>query len=86
MLFLRRIGRFLAVPLALLTLATGFSPVTRTRQAQMEAQLADEVEQAFEPVFRFAVASDVHIKADDLTNAERFGRLFVTAYSSSAPV
>lgn len=84
MLILQRIGRFFAVPLALLILATGFSPVSRSRQAQMETQLAAEVEQAFEPVFRIAVASDVHIKTDDNnTNADRLAKLFETAYRYS---
>ena len=83
MMIIKRIARFLAVPLALLMLVTGFSPVSRSRQAQMEAQLAAQLAQPFEPVFRFAVASDVHVKADDPTNAQRFRRLFVTAYRYS---
>lgn len=83
MLFLHRIVRFFAVPLALLMLVTGFSPVSRARQTRMEAQLADEVGQTFAPVFRFAVASDVHIKEDDPANAERFAKLFETAYRYS---
>ena len=83
MLFFKRIARFLAVPLALLMLATGFAPVSRTRQAQMESQLATEIGQPFEPVFRMAVASDVHVKTEDDTNAKRFAKLFETAYRYS---
>ena len=83
MLFFRRIVRFLAVPLALLLLVSGISPVSESRQKKLEAQLAAAVGQPFAPVFRFAIASDVHIKAEDDTNAERFAKLFETAYRYS---
>ncbi len=78
-----RITRFLLVPMALLMLLTGIAPVTKTKQAELEKELAAAVGQDFIPVFRFAVASDVHIKADDSTNAERFAKLFETAYRYS---
>ena len=83
MRFFTRIARFLLVPMALLMLVTGFSPVSKSKQVKLEAQLAAATEQAFVPVFRFAIASDVHIKEDDPTNAERFAKLFETAYRYS---
>ncbi|MBQ7542596.1 MAG: metallophosphoesterase [Clostridia bacterium] len=80
MLFFYRIARFMALPLAFVMLLTGLSPVTKTKQQKLEAALAAEIEEDFVPVFRFAIASDVHIKTDDDTNARRFAKLFETAY------
>ncbi len=83
MLFIRRIRGFLIVPLALLMLVTGISPITKSGQKKLEADLAASVEQDFVPVFRFAITSDVHIKANDRTNADRLAKLFETAYRYS---
>lgn len=83
MLFFRRIKGFLAVPLALLMLITGISPISKSEQTKLEADLAAAVEEDFVPVFRFAIASDVHISANDRTNSERLAQLFQTAYRYS---
>ncbi len=83
MLVLKRIGKFLLVPMALLMLLTGISPVTKSKQAELEKKLAEAVEQDFVPVFRFAITSDVHVKANDRTNADRLAKLFQTAYRYS---
>ena len=83
MLIFRRICRALLVPLALVMLATGISPIPKTKQAHMQAQLETQIKEEFEPVFRFAIASDVHINTDSDTNTERFAKLFQTAYRYS---
>ncbi len=83
MLLFRRIASVLALPLALVLLVTGLSVVSKNRQTELEQTLDEETQQAFEPVFRFAIASDVHITTNDNTNAERLGKLFETAYRYS---
>ncbi len=83
MLFIHRIKYFLAFPLALLMLLTGISPISGSRQAKLEAELAASIEQDFVPVFRFAITSDVHVRANDSTTADRLAQLFQTAYRYS---
>ncbi len=83
MLTFRRILAFLMVPVALFTLLTGLSFITKNKQIRLEQTLEEETQQAFVPVFRFAIASDVHIMTNDNTNAERLERLFETAYRYS---
>ncbi len=83
MLFFQRIKGFLAFPLALLMLLTGISPISHHKQAKLEAALAASTAQDFVPVFRFAIASDVHVRANDRTNADRLAMLFQTAYRYS---
>ena len=77
---LKKIIPILSLPLAFLMLVTGISIIPKGRQEKMEADLAAEIEKDFTPVFRFAVASDVHISASDDTTAKRLGKLFETAY------
>ena len=76
----RRIIAFLLVPVALAQLITGVSPVTKNKQASLEAALQTEIASDFVPVLRFAIASDVHINAGDDTTAKRLAQLFRTAY------
>ena len=67
--------------LVLLLLVSACAPVVSLKkQEALEKTLAEELEEDFHPVFRFAVASDVHISADDETNALRLQKLFETAY------
>ena len=74
---------YVKIGLAFLMLVTCFSPISRSRQIELEAQNADAIAQEFVPVFRFAIASDVHISANDRTNTDRFTKLFETAYRYS---
>ena len=70
----------LCLPLSLLLLL-GLGVPTKTRQAELEKQVQAEVEKDFVPVFRFVIASDVHVMdASKPRNAERFAKLFQTAY------
>ena len=80
MAFIRRIIAVLCLPLAFLFLVTGISPVTLSRQKELEASAEASAAGDFTPVFRFAVASDIHINANDGTTAARFKKLFETAY------
>ena len=82
MLF-RKILAVAALPLALITLITQVSFVSKSKQESLEAKLDKELEEEFVPVFRFAITSDVHISAADNTNAERLAKLFETAYRYS---
>jgi 3',5'-cyclic AMP phosphodiesterase CpdA len=59
---------------------TGLSAVSADRQKTDETVTQTSIAEAFTPVFRFAVASDVHINANDGTNTERFRQLFASAY------
>ena len=78
---LKRIVAIFALPLAFLMLVTGVSIIPKSRQEQLEADIAAEIEEDFTPVLRFAVASDVHISAGDDTNAKRLAKMFETAYA-----
>ena len=70
----------LIFPLSLLLLIGAGVP-TKARQIELEQRVQTEAEKDFVPVFRFAVASDVHVMdASDPRNAERFAQLFRTAY------
>ena len=80
MTFLRKIKAVLCLPLAFLMLVTGITPITADRQKAREAAVERSVSEAFEPVFRFAVASDIHISTEDRTNTDRLQKLFETAY------
>lgn len=80
---IRRIIAILSLPMAFLTLVTGVSLVTPARQKTLEAEVETSVSEGFEPVIRFAVASDVHISVGDDTNAKRLAKLFETAYRYS---
>lgn len=80
MTIFKRIVAVLSVPMALLMLITGFSFVPKSRQETLEAELAQELEGDFVPVFRFAITSDIHITTGDDTNTRRFAKLFETAY------
>jgi len=81
MYFFTRIKAILAFPLAFLMLLTGLSFVPKTKQQEMETQLAEDIEGDFVPVFRFAIASDVHITAGDDRNGDRLAKMFQTAYA-----
>ena len=83
MLFFRRVAAVLALPVALIALLTEVSSVSKAKQETLEAALAQELDDAFVPVFRFAIASDVHISTSDSTTAERLAKLFETAYRYS---
>ena len=54
--------------------------VTKDQQKTREAAVEASTQADFVPVFRFAVASDVHISAGDQTNTERFRKLFDSVY------
>ena len=70
----------LCFPLSLLLLIGAGVPA-KTQQLEREKAVLAETEKDFVPVFRFAVASDVHVKdASDPRNAERFAQMFQTAY------
>ncbi len=77
---IRRIFAALAVPLALIMLVTGLSFVPKSKQEKLEAAVEAELQEDFQPVFRFAVASDVHIMENDPTNTERLRQMLDTAY------
>ncbi len=80
MTFIRRIITILSLPIALVMFLTGLSPVTKDQQKTREAAVEASTQADFVPVFRFAVASDVHISAGDQTNTERFKKLFDSVY------
>lgn len=70
----------LCLPLSLALLLSIGVP-TKSRQIELEKNIQAETETAFVPVFRFAIASDVHIHdANNPRNAERLAKLFQTAY------
>ena len=54
---------------------------SKKEQLRREQRLNEQIQTPFEPVFRFAVASDVHIHEEDLTSGERLRNLFVSAYA-----
>lgn len=55
--------------------------VSKKEQLRREARLREQIEAPFEPVFRFAVASDIHIQTDNPDSADRLRELFATAYA-----
>ena len=73
----------LCIPVAVFTLVSGVSFISKDKQMLLDEKIAKETQEDFTPVFRFAVASDVHISASDNTNAERLAKLFETAYDYS---
>ena len=77
---LRRILSILSLPMAFVMLVTGLSPVTGSDQKAREAAIETAAAGTFEPVFRFAVASDVHVSAGDPTIAGRLKKLFDSVY------
>ena len=79
----KRILAVLALPLAVLMLVSGVSPIPTARQKQLETALEADLSRDFQPVLRFAVASDVHISSADATNAGRLQKLFESAYRYS---
>ena len=80
---IRRVFAVLCVGLALILLVTGISPITKSQQEKLETALEKEINGEFIPVFRFAIASDVHISEGDPTTAQRLAKLFQTAYAYS---
>ena len=71
------------LPLSMTLLIGGGVPV-KTRQIKLEKRVEEEISKPFVPVFRFAVASDVHIQdASSPRNADRFAKLFESAYRYS---
>ena len=83
MFIFRKIAAVFSIPLALFMLVTGLAPCTEKQQKVREAAADASIEEDFKPVFRFAVASDIHISAADDTNANRLQKLFETAYRYS---
>ena len=77
----KKIILFLSVPMALVMLVTGLSFFTAKQQRQMESALAGELQEEFVPVFRLAVASDVHINVSDPKRADRLAAMFSTMYA-----
>ena len=73
----------LCIPVAVFTLVSGVSFISKDKQMSLDEKTAKDTQEDFTPVFRFAVASDVHISASDNTNAERLAKLFETAYDYS---
>ena len=61
----KRLVMILSMPLAFLMLVTGLSPIPRMKHDLLEEAVEAEIAGEFTPVFRFAVASDVHINAGD---------------------
>ncbi|MBR4451404.1 MAG: metallophosphoesterase [Clostridia bacterium] len=82
-MILRRIIGILCVPVALFTLISGVSFISKDKQETIEKNLEEDTAKPFEPVFRFAITSDVHISAADNTNTERLKKMFETAYRYS---
>ena len=76
----RRIISVLCLPVAFFMLITGLSFVSADRQKSREADTEKAVSEDFKPIFRFAVASDIHINAGDSINPERLKKLFTSAY------
>lgn len=83
MFVFEKLVAILSLPLAFFMLVTGIAPVTEQQQKAREAAVDASIGEDFEPVFRFAVASDIHISAGDDTNAKRLQKLFETAYRYS---
>lgn len=83
MYFFARIKAILAYPLAFLMLLTGLSFVPKSTQQEREAELAADIAGEFTPIFRFVIASDVHINANDGKNGDRLAKMFQTAYAYS---
>lgn len=83
MYLFRRIIAILCLPLAVIMLVTGLSPVTKHKQQKLETELENEIEGDFTPVFRFAIGSDVHISAGDPLNTQRLSQMIETAYRYS---
>ena len=54
--------------------------VSKKEQIKREARLQAEIEKPFYPVFRFAVATDIHINQDHPIRTERLREMFSTAY------
>lgn len=58
--------------------------ISKKEQQKREARLQQQIETPFEPVFRFAVATDNHINEDAPNRAERLKEMFATAYDYAA--
>ena len=71
---------FYNVPLYWISLFGDGGARAKEKQKKLEAETAAEAAGPFTPVLRFAVASDVHISADDPRNADRLAALFRSAY------
>ena len=69
--------------LAGILLLSGCSSISKEKQQQLEAALEEETASEFTPVFRFAIASDVHISASDPLDAQRLEQMIKTAYDYS---
>lgn len=82
-MLLRRIIGILCVPVALFTLISEISFISKDKQKKIETNLETDIAKPFKPVFRFAITSDVHITAANNTNAERLKKMFETAYRYS---
>ncbi|MCR4616100.1 MAG: metallophosphoesterase [Clostridiales bacterium] len=80
---LKRLLAVLCVPIMLFSLVTGTSFITKEDQKFMNRLLDIETQADFEPVFRFAIASDVHISTTESIRTERFAKLFQSAYRYS---
>lgn len=80
-LFLRTV---LCFPLALSLLLGVGGLRAKDSQRALEEKLERDIASDFVPVFRFAIASDVHIRgASDRRNADRFAEMFRSAYRYS---
>ena len=79
----KRIFAFFLALVSVFSLVTGVSFISAADQRFMERLIDLETQGAFAPVFRFAVASDVHISVADSTNADRLAKLFESAYRYS---
>ena len=58
--------------------------VSRKEQQKREARLQQQIATPFAPVFRFAVATDIHINENAPNRAERLKEMFATAYDYAA--
>ena len=58
--------------------------ISKKEQQRRQARLREQIASPFQPVFRFAVGTDIHIQEDDPLNLERLKAMFQTAYAYAA--
>ncbi len=58
--------------------------VSKKEQQKREARLQTQIDTPFAPVFRFAVATDIHINENNPERVDRLKEMFATAYAFAA--
>ncbi len=81
--YLSRIVPVLSLPLAFVMLVTGISFTSQKKQIELESAVEESINSEFTPVFRFIIASDIHINTGDLPGAQRLAEMFRSAYRYS---